>query len=267
MLRHVEVAEHGNRSEARKNHVGWGYRKKFYRQYVSKQVRPGGGEPTAEDYQLWAQGAERRFAGWLPEDKSVPILDMGCGAGNFLFALQRLGYSDLTGVDLSPEQVAVAIRWCPGAKIVEGDVFDVLKANPGRFALISGLDILEHFRKEEALTFLELIHRALRPGGRLILQTPNAASPFVGSVAYSDFTHEWFYSPRGLERLLGMAGFTGYECRESGPFAHGLKSWLRTAAWRAVRIGLKLYDLVETGGDNGGIYTRVFVATAVKGSE
>ena len=240
------------------------YRKRFYNEYVSRQVRPGGADLTAADYELWAQGAQKRFAGWLPADKSVPILDMGCGAGNFLFTLQGLGYSDLTGVDLSPEQAALARRWCPEATIIEGDVFEVLRANPARFALVSGLDILEHFRKDEALTFLELAHGALRPGGRLILQTPNAASPFVGSVAYSDFTHEWFYSPRGLERILGMAGFSEYACRESGPFAHGVKSWVRALLWGILRSGLKLYDLVETGGDNGGVYTRVFVAAAVK---
>ena len=239
------------------------YRKRFYDNYVSRQVRPGGTEPTATDYDLWARGAERRFAGWLPADRSAPVLDMGCGAGNFLFTLAKLGYNDLTGVDLSPEQVTLARRWCPGAKIIEGDVFDVLRANPARFALISGLDIIEHFRKEEVLTFLELVHEALQPGGRLILQTPNAASPFVGSVAYSDFTHEWFYSPRGLERVLRMTGFCEYECRESGPFAHGFTSWARALLWGLVRSGLKFYDLIEVGGGDD-VYTRVFVATVVK---
>jgi 2-polyprenyl-3-methyl-5-hydroxy-6-metoxy-1,4-benzoquinol methylase len=267
MRRHVEAAERGNIPEMLEKQVDLRYRKKFYDHYVSKQVRAGNTEPTAADYTLWAQGAERRFAGWLPEDKSAPILDMGCGAGNFLFALARLGYSSLTGVDLSPEQVALARRWCPKAKIIEADVFEVLKANTGRYALVSGLDILEHFRKDEALTFLELAHKALFPGGRLILQTPNAASPFFGSVAYSDFTHEWFYSPRGLERILSMAGFAGYECRESGPFSHGFRSSVRSFLWRILRSGLRLYDLIETGGENGGVYTRVFVAAAVKGIE
>lgn len=244
-----------------------GYRERIYNEYVSRQVRPEGKPPSGQDYRSWARGAELRFAGWLPADRSAPVLDMGCGAGNFLFALEQLGYSDLSGVDLSPEQVALARRWCPSAHIIAGDVCDVLKANPEHFALVSGLDILEHFRKDEVLPFLEGVYGALRPGGRLILQTPNAASPFAGSVAYSDFTHEWFYSPRGLERILGMAGFSGYECRESGPFAHGVRSWVRTAAWGVVRSGLKLYDLIETGGDNGGVYTRVFVATAVKGND
>ena len=243
------------------------YRKRFYDKYNSQQVRPEGADPSAADYDTWAQGAEKRFAGWLPMDRSLPVLDMGCGAGNFLYSLGRLGYSDLTGVDLSPEQVTLARGWCPTARIIEGDVFDALRVNPARFALVSGLDIIEHFRKDEVLTFLELVQGALRPGGRLILQTPNAASPWVGSVAYSDFTHEWFYSPRGLERILRMAGFVEYECRESGPFAHGFTSWVRTLLWGVVRSGVKLYDLIETGGDNGGVYTRVFVATVRKGSE
>ena len=240
------------------------YRNRFYDKYVSQQVRPAGRDLTRADYALWAQGAAQRFAGWLPTDRSVPILDVGCGAGNFLFTLQRLDYTDLTGVDFSPEQVTLARQWCPDARIIEGDVFDVLKNNQGNFSLISGLDIIEHFRKDEVLPFLELVHAALRPGGRLILQTPNAASPWMGSVAYSDFTHEWFYSPRGLDRILSLAGFSKYECRESGPFFHGFKSLLRTLLWRVVRSGLRLYDLIETGGDNGGVYTRVFVATAVR---
>lgn len=243
------------------------YRKKFYKNYISRQVRPHGMEPTAADYETWAQGAERRFAGWYPADRSAPVLDLGCGAGNFLFSLQHLGYQDLTGVDLSPEQTALARQWCPTARIIEGNVFDVLQTYSNHFALISALDLIEHFCKGEVLPFLELVYRALRPGGRLILQTPNAASPWIGSVAYSDFTHEWFYSPRGLERMLGMAGFSAYECRESGPFAHGLKSWVRLFLWRILRGGLRLYDLIETGGDSGGVYTRVFVATAVKGNE
>ncbi|GAB4458705.1 MAG: hypothetical protein Kow0070_12720 [Anaerolineales bacterium] len=241
------------------------YRKRFYDKYISQQANPSGAEPSVADYEIWARGAERRFAGWLPDDKSAAVLDVGCGAGNFLFTLQRLGYRNLTGVDLSPEQTALARRWCPAARIIESDVFDILQAYSNHFALISGLDVIEHFRKDEVIPFLELVRNALHPGGRLILQTPNAASPWVGSVAYSDFTHEWFYSPRGLERILGMTGFGGFECRESGPFAHGFRSAGRLFLWRLLRNGLRLYDLIETGGDTGGVYTRVFVATAVKG--
>ena len=108
------------------------------------------------------------------------------------------------------------------------------------------------------------IMTALRPGGRLILQTPNAESPMVGAVAYGDFTHEWFFTPASLADLLRLSGFEQYEARPSAPYAHGLKSAVRRILWNGVRAGLALWNLVEVGHRSSGIYTRVFVATAVK---
>ncbi|HAV78811.1 MAG TPA: hypothetical protein DCX53_15785, partial [Anaerolineae bacterium] len=72
--------------------------------------------------------------------------------------------------------------------------------------------------------------------------------------------------PRGLERVLSLAGYTSYQCRESGPYPHGMKSWMRTLLWRMLRGGLRLYDLIESGGENYGVYTRVFVASVLKGA-
>ncbi len=243
------------------------YRQKIYEKYVSVQSKPGIGEYSVKDYHVWAGSAQKRFQGWLPVEKNTPILDMGCGAGNFLFTLYRLGYTNLTGVDLSPEQVQLAYQWCPNATIIQGDIRPFLEQNPSHFSLVCGLDLIEHFPKDEILPFLELIYQALRPGGRLILQTPNAASPWVGSVSYSDFTHEWFFSPAGLERILAMAGFTAFQARESRPYVHGIKSMARFMLWQLIRNGLRLYDLIETGGNTGEIYTRVFVATVLKDSE
>ena len=63
-----------------------------------------------------------------------------------------------------------------------------LHARPQRFDLVTGLDIVEHFTKDEVLDFLDACREALRPGGRLVLQTPNGESPFGGAVRYGDFT-------------------------------------------------------------------------------
>ena len=98
----------------------------------------------------------------------------------------------------------------------------------------------------------------------LILQTPNAESPLVGAVAYGDFTHEWFFTPASLADLLRLTGLTQYEARPSGPYAHGLKSALRHILWSGFKVGLALWNLTEVGHRGSGIYTRVFVATAVK---
>jgi 2-polyprenyl-3-methyl-5-hydroxy-6-metoxy-1,4-benzoquinol methylase len=241
------------------------YRKRIYDKYVSFQTQAW--ENWSPDaYRLWSKGAARRVKGWLPADKNASCLDLACGPGNFLFFLQEAGYRDLNGIDLSPEQVQQAKRVCPQANILLGDLSEFLKAHPARFDLVSGLDIIEHLKKDEILGFLDDVHRALKPGGILILQTPNAASPFFGDVAHGDFTHEWFFAPDGLKRILNMTGFHAFQARECGPYPHGPLSAFRFVLWKIMSVFLRLFDLIETGGSHG-IHTRVFIARAHKGGE
>jgi 2-polyprenyl-3-methyl-5-hydroxy-6-metoxy-1,4-benzoquinol methylase len=223
--------------------------------------------PSQQDYQSWADAARYRLQGWFPTDqKDTPILDIGCGSGNLLYLLGQSGYTNCTGVDIGTEQTKVAQKWCPQAHIIQGDVRPVLQRTPDHFGLIAALDVIEHFHKHEIIPLLALIARALRPGGRLILQTPNAESPWFGSVAYSDFTHEWFFTPRGLHDVLLQAGFTNYQARPSEPVIAGYKlsRFVRFITWKCIHTLLGIWNLAETGSAGSGIYTRVFVATAMK---
>jgi len=241
------------------------YRQLIYATYVSQKTGKGGQLHSQSEYKQWAAAARHRLKGWLPTDLSTPVLDMGCGAGYFLYLLDQLGYTDLTGVDLSLEQVTLAKEWCSRAKIIHGDIREFLAQNTEIFGLIAGFDIIEHFRKDEILPLLSLISQALRPGGRLILQTPNAESPWMGSIAYLDFTHEWFFTPSSLSDMLRLVGLTGFQARATGPYVHGLKSFVRVVFWNLLRFVLTLWCLAETGSRGSGIYSRVFVATVVKG--
>ena len=186
------------------------YRQCIYDQYLSKEVRPGGQPSSAKEYQRWADATEARLRGWLPADRHTPVLDLGCGPGNFLFLMEKLGYTNLTGVDLSGEQIEMARQWCPRATLIHGDVKEFLAENPDKFGLITGFDIIEHFTKSEIMPFIKQIARALSTGGRLILQTPNAESPWGLMHRYGDFTHEIAFTPRSLEHVLRMNGFTGF---------------------------------------------------------
>lgn len=207
---------------------------------------------------------QRLVRGWLPADRQTPILDMGCGQGIFLFGLDELGYTDLTGIDLGEAQTALARQFCPRARILQMDIREFLAAHPGRFGLIAGFDIIEHFHKEEIIPLLRLIAGALRPGGRLILQTPNGASPWVGVVAYGDFTHEWLFTPTSLANVLASVGLTHFEARPCEPLVHGLKSLVRQLLWQVLKLGFALANLVETGSLGDRIYCRFFLGTAVK---
>lgn len=240
------------------------YRKQFYDQYATIQVRPRGGSFLEEDYQNWADIVMQRINGWLPDEHDIPILDLGCGSGKLLYLFQRMGYTNLTGVDLSPEQIEHARLHSDQAVIFQEDAQDFLKKNSEQFGLICAFDLIEHFQKEEIIPLLRLIYQSLKPGGRLILQTPNAESPWMGSVAYGDFTHEWFFTPHSLNGILQMVGFENFQARECGPVIHGAKSLVRYWLWRAISQGLAIWNLAETGGVGGGVYSRVFLATVVK---
>jgi SAM-dependent methyltransferase len=140
----------------------------------------------------------------------------------------------------------------------------MLADNPGHFGLITAFDFLEHFPKAEILPLLTLIAEALRGGARVIFQTPNGESPWVGTVGYGDFTHEWFFTPGSLAQLLKKAGLTAFIARECGPQVHGVKSFARLLFWQILKTVMLFWNLVETGMAGSGIFTRVFLATAVK---
>ena len=238
------------------------YRQRIYDNYVSGFQGVKGAPPPSSS-RRWAMAYRTYLHGWLPSEKTARILDVGCGSGNLLRHFKTLGYQNLHGVDISPEQVALARQGIPG--VVEGNVFDYLDSASGQSDLIIGLDLVEHFNKDEVLRFLSACHKALRPGGRIILQTPNAESPWACSVRYGDFTHEVCFSPRLLARLLEMSGCRSIEAREAGPVARcGPSSAVRWLFWRLIRVPMVAWNIVETGNRGSGVFTRVFLISAVR---
>ena len=201
---------------------------------------------------------------WLPSDRAARVIDLGCGDGRVIYCLGELGYRNVSGVDLSDSQLELARQ--VSSAVQKADVLDYLSESTQTADLIVSFDLIEHFRKEEALTFLEGCYTRLNAGGRLILQTPNAASPFFGAVRYGDLTHELAFTPGLLAQLMTRAGFSSVNAREMPPVPNGysFKSTFRYLVWRCVRAVLGFIDLVETGSRGGGIYTRVFVISGVK---
>ncbi len=216
--------------------------------------------PAAE---RWGKAYAWYLRGWLPPRQDAAIADLACGAGRLLHWLKTCGYTNLTGVDISPDQVASARQVVP--IVDQADLLDWLAERKALFDCLIGLDIIEHFTREEALRFLELCFGALKPGGRLILQTPNADSPFGLQHRYNDMTHEWAYNMNQLTRLLRRAGFTAIEPREQGPvpWGYSLASTARFVIWRVIRAGLQLWNLAETGARLP-VLTRVFLVKADK---
>lgn len=237
------------------------YRARIYPSYTSIYT------PEAANYsnRTLEQNAKiliARIHDWLPADRSAACLDVACGAGALLYALDQAGFTDLQGVDGSAEQVRVAQKIF--SKVVQRDAIEFLNENKERFDLITAFDIIEHFDKDEVFLFLDGLYGALRPGGRVIFQTPNADSPWSGTLRYGDFTHELIFSPGCLAKVMSVVGFHQFEARECAPIAHGVKSLIRQGLWKCIRAGISGWSLIETGGRGSGIFTRVFIAKGQK---
>jgi len=237
------------------------YRERIYTHYTSEKMASWR-EFSETDYHHWSSAARVRLKGWLPENKNAACLDLGCGPGNVLYLLSHEGYRNICGVDVSPEQIEVAKRVC--ANVTCADVKDYLASFKENFELIIAFDLIEHFQKDELLELLDVVRKTLKPGGTLILQTPNAESPWGLSMRYGDFTHESAFTPHSLEHILGISGFTTFEARECKPHIHGVKSLMRAIIWKGIWLALALWNLAETGNLGSGIYTRVFLAKTRK---
>ena len=111
---------------------------------------------------------------------------------------------------------------------------------------------------------MRAIHQALRPSGRLLIQTINADSPLYAHILYGDPTHQTAYTTRSLETLLRVAGFQRVEFAALGPVAHGPVSAFRWLLHRLIILGLVAYHFAENGTVGNAVFTQCFAACAEK---
>jgi cyclopropane fatty-acyl-phospholipid synthase-like methyltransferase len=241
------------------------YRGRLYRSYVTTHLgtyRPVNAATMERDRRLFS-ALYRRL---LPARRDARILEIGCGSGSFLHFLKAEGYVDITGIDVSEEQVAVA-RSAGVGDIEAADALPYLDDHPAAYDLIVAFDVIEHFSKDEALRFLDGVHNALRSGGVVLLRTPNADSPFHSWIRYADFTHELAFTPASIRQVLRATGFTDIRVMPLEPYVHGPASAARWLLWKAVKQLIKLYMLIEQGTAGSGVFTANLCAVARKADE
>jgi 2-polyprenyl-3-methyl-5-hydroxy-6-metoxy-1,4-benzoquinol methylase len=229
------------------------YRKRIYDAYVSKSLKYTGPIDNVR-YEGSIKYFRRRFMPFLPQNKDARILDLACGTGRFLYFLQKEGYSHAQGIDISQEAVDLAERM--GVKNIEvGDLFEMLPHRKEEFDFIFAAEFIEHLRKDEVLGFLDLVHAALKPGGRTLMTTPNAASLFGARAAFFDFTHETAFTPQSLAEVFRVCGFENVMVYGAEPVVRGLLSGVRAILWKPLKAVVKAYLLID-GSTGFGVWNR-----------
>lgn len=134
------------------------------------------------------------------------ILDLGSGAGWLSAVLGTFGPTH--GVELSPTAVSTATRRYPGIRFECADILN-WQYRQEAYDLVVSHEVIEHVIEQEE--YLRVARNALRPGGYLILTTPNAdvfnSMPVEQQAHWSRQPIENLRTRRELKSLLTDAGF------------------------------------------------------------
>jgi O-antigen chain-terminating methyltransferase len=140
-----------------------------------------------------------------------PVLDVGCGRGEFLGLLREAGV-EATGIDADADMVAYARG--EGSAVEQADALAYLEAvEAGSLGGIFAAQVVEHLPPAALFRFLELAVQALRPGGVLVAETINPLSPLALRSYFADLTHAQPLVPETLSLLARQAGFREVETR------------------------------------------------------
>jgi SAM-dependent methyltransferase len=146
----------------------------------------------------------------------APILDLGCGRGEWL---ELLGDHDLPAYGIDTNDRFVDENRERGLDVRHEDALAHLRELPeSSVAAVTAFHLIEHIEVEALLDLVGNALRVLRPGGLLILETPNPTNLEVGaSTFHIDPTHRKPVHPLWLEFLLTTRGFVDVELRYLNP--------------------------------------------------
>jgi 2-polyprenyl-3-methyl-5-hydroxy-6-metoxy-1,4-benzoquinol methylase len=211
----------------------------------------------------------QQYASHLPKAKDAAILDIGFGAGWFLAACLKLGYSNLSGADFNIKNKDNVRAWAPDRITlheIEGNIGDFLSARKEQYQFIHLSHVIEHIPKYSLLWIVDALYYALRPGGSLLLRTPNMEGPCANSSLYVTLTHEYGFAVSNLTSLLDVCGFDNVRLLTfSEPsatmkqYAGAILRWpfLKTSQLRHRLFGVNVGGQFGTGTDRDSYPWRV----------
>lgn len=193
-----------------------------------------------------------------------PILEIGCGWGQFLLWLRERGYNGAIGIDVGRRQVEFC-RSLGLEAVVAADSTRFLLDHARGYQLIALHHVIEHMPSSAGLALLSAAHGSLRPGGRILVQTPNMSAASAGFSRYIEISHETGYAETSLAEILDLAGFESVHIFGSRtPLALRPKrvAWLAMRAltralWRAILMA-------ELGSDTPRILDKNIFGTGMK---
>jgi O-antigen chain-terminating methyltransferase len=161
-----------------------------------------------------------KLEGYLPDVHQLVgpggVVDLGCGRGEWLALLRAAGVP-ARGVDTNAAFVAEGRA--RGLDMELGDALGYLRAlPPDSIGMVTAFHVIEHLTTEDLLGLLEAARGVLRPGGCLLLETPNPTNLVMAACDfYNDPTHRSPLPPALTEYLVSTQGFRNVQVRPLHP--------------------------------------------------
>ena len=154
----------------------------------------------------------RRQAAYVDDFRdAAPVLDVGCGRGEFLGLLRDAGI-EARGVDADADMAAFCRG--EGLDVEHADALAYLEATAeSSLGGVFAAHVVEHLPPPVLVRFLDLAATRLRPGGVLVLETPNPVSLVALKHYFADLTHVQPLVPETLAFLVRQAGLDVAETR------------------------------------------------------
>lgn len=206
------------------------------RNYLSGHSQHVSGTVYQDMRVLWPY-FEENYAFLLDLPRDVRILEIGSGSGSLIAWLADHGFSNLTGLDISQQEVDRAKEH--GLPLVCADAHDYLKdqADSSIHVLIAKA-VFEHMHKQDGADLLEAATRVLsRQGGMVVLDVPNMDWMLSNHERYMDLTHHVGYTRESLSQMLRLY-FDSVEVQGSREPVESTFSWLRVRLVKPLVIRL-----------------------------
>lgn len=137
--------------------------------------------------------------------KQARVLDVGCGQGLFVEAMNNNGYEHVVGIDTSREQINVAQKYM--ANCFHVDDIQTWTLSNQNYDFIFLFDVLEHVSVSDQIEFLSEIRRSLSHTGKIFIRVPNANATFASRFRWGDWTHHCAFTEHSIDYVLFASGF------------------------------------------------------------
>jgi SAM-dependent methyltransferase len=161
----------------------------------------------SENY--WFRRHEAAYAGLLPDVGGRTVLEVGCGEGYGTARIAAVA-KHVLGIDYDEPSIRHAAATYPQAAFARANLAG-LPIGDGAIEVVATLQVIEHVWDHPQ--FVRECARVLRPGGTLVVTTPNRLtfSPGLDRPVNPFHTHE--FTAAELTRLLSRCGFIVNEVR------------------------------------------------------